>query len=112
MEQKLKNQLKWSKKQTSYAWAQYFSEVNKNHEQTLHQYNITKEVVEVDNIPLHILSEYKDMMSKLKSQLECPICMELIDADKLKISMCGHKYCKSCYDKLDSCAICRKEFKK
>ena len=53
----------------------------------------------------------KELYKEMKKSVECPICMEII-GDKLKITNCGNKYCENCYDKLDICAICRKQIYK
>jgi len=53
------------------------------------------------------------MVEELKKEIECPVCLTIIDKDELKISNCGHKYCKTCYDELvireNKCCICRKK---
>ena len=62
----------------------------------------------VKEFPFHLLDEMSDELKdnkQMKKYVECPICLEII-GDRLKITNCGHKYCETCYDKLDSCAIC------
>ena len=36
---------------------------------------------------------------------ECPICYDVMSNPVT--SCCGHKYCQTCYDKINTCAICR-----
>lgn len=49
------------------------------------------------------LKFYND--SKNIKDVECPICYER-ETDCI-ISPCGHKYCSSCVDKIQECALCR-----
>jgi hypothetical protein len=110
--QQLENQLKWAKKQTAFAWAKYYEEINSSHIDDVHQYNQIQVFTEVEDIPLHIIVEFKNMMKELKKKIECPICLEIIEGDDMKLTGCGHKYCSKCYDQIDKCAICRKSIKK
>ena len=114
MEQ-LKKQLKWSKAQTKYAWAKYYEERNISHNDDIVEFEWKTKLVnieEMENIPIHIVNELKQMIKELKKKIECPVCLTIIDGDDLKISNCGHKYCNKCYDKLEKCAICRKKWVK
>jgi hypothetical protein len=36
---------------------------------------------------------------------ECPICYDVMSNPVT--TCCGHKYCQTCYDKLNTCAMCR-----
>jgi hypothetical protein len=54
------------------------------------------------------------MMAELRKTIECPVCLEVIeDTSNMKISRCGHKYCKTCFDTMkerdQKCGICRGE---
>lgn len=63
--------------------------------------------------PIFLQQELRDLMISLKKQIECPICMDELDAKDIKFSSCGHKYCGECLSRLDECAVCRKKiFKK
>jgi hypothetical protein len=101
------------KKQKSYAWAKYYAAIQQGHSANVNHYNTVNTVVEDALIPLpdHLLTEYKQMLKDLHKEIECPICMEIID-DKLKITGCGHKYCEACFKQIDTCAICRRKIKK
>ncbi|KAL3288531.1 hypothetical protein HHI36_002972 [Cryptolaemus montrouzieri] len=48
-------------------------------------------------------------MEKLLIELECPICTDYLT---VPIRQCatGHSVCGKCFEKLDRCALCRKEF--
>lgn len=60
-------------------------------------------------IPDFITNEIKELYKETKKSIECPICYDIIEVDNLKISNCGHKYCKDCFSKINDCAICRKK---
>jgi len=100
-------------KQRKMAWVKYYAAVRGEHSTLSVQYTQLKAMVDTEGIPPHILTEITDMYEKLKIKVECPVCMELIPNDTLKISRCGHKYCNGCFDKLvetsNKCAMCRKQ---
>ncbi len=98
------------KKRTAFAWAMYYEEVNKSHCTELDIYTRQQSIIE--EIPLHLVKELEELNKKLKKRIECPICFEVIEDGDLKIPFCGHKYCNSCYNVIDKCAICRKIFNK
>lgn len=111
-EQQLERQLDWAKRQKSYAWAKYFESEASRQRDDVVQYQQIERIVEVDDIPLNIRSEFKDMLKALKKKIECPICYNVIEPDDMKLTNCGHKYCPDCFEKIDKCAICRKSLKK
>jgi hypothetical protein len=100
-------------KAKAYAWAMYYNEIERTHTAALNHYYTVNRVVEDEFIPFpeHLTAEYNQMLKDLHKQIECPICMEII-GDDLKITGCGHKYCNSCFEKIDRCAICRRKIKK
>lgn len=107
----LRKQLAYAKKQTSYAWAKYYSTMESRHEQSVATYQLQTKVVEVSKeLPTHLVNEIQEMLVTLKKEIECPICMEVIG--DLKITGCGHKFCGECFAKLDKCAICKRIIKK
>ena len=106
----LRRKLNYSKKQTAYAWAKYYQETTSNHEQNVNHYQANTTILNgVDEMPQHIVEEIEKMTAQLKKQVECPICLEVIEVGALKISGCGHKYCGECFKQIDTCAICRKK---
>jgi len=111
--QQLQNKNRALEKSKKFAWGKYYGEINNQLNQNTTQYNRMKEFVET--IPTHIKEEYINMLEELKKQIECPICLENINTDNLQLSNCGHKYCKSCYDRIlidsNKCAICKKKLK-
>ena len=111
-EQQLAKQLDWAKRQKSYAWAKYFESEASRQRDDIGQYEQIERIVEVDDIPLNIRSEFKDMLKALKKKIECPICYGVIEPDDMKLTNCGHKYCPVCFEQIDKCAICRKPLKK
>ena len=46
--------------------------------------------------------------------IDCPICLESFNQNSKNLvkSCCGHYYCQPCYDKINICALCRKNFNK
>jgi late competence protein required for DNA uptake (superfamily II DNA/RNA helicase) len=103
-------------KQRRYAWAIYYDMVRGRHENDYTNYRtIVRHITEAE-MPVHIVNELKEMADKLKKTWECPICMDIIEKEKLEITPCGHFYCKPCLDQLKStadakCAMCRRKFK-
>jgi len=112
MAARLENQLRYAKRQTAYAWAKYYEELEVSHRSSLNQYNLNNQVAGVEELPLHLVAEIADLSKRLKQEISCPICFEVIDGEDLKITGCGHKYCKECFTKIDECSVCRKKIKK
>ena len=100
-------------KSKKFAWGKYYGEVNDNLENNTTQFIQMNSFVE--SIPTHIKDEYIKMLDELKKEIECPICMEIINRGDLQLSNCGHKYCKMCFDRIlsdsNKCAICKKKLK-
>ena len=108
--EQLRKQLDYSKKQTSFAWAKYY-EANANQLRgDIEAYNQIQQLP--PETPEFVLNQLKDFHIKLRKKIECPICLEIIEPEKLGISKCGHKFCNDCLDKLKTttkkCAVCRK----
>ena len=103
-----------------YAWAKYFKLLEEHHYlemrilDAMQQLDDTGACEDVDS-PVktieHVTKEIENMMEELKKNVECPVCMEVIPKGSLKITSCGHKFCKTCVDKLDTCALCRYKLK-
>lgn len=109
-------QLNSMKKQRAFAWAKFYEQVTHAHEFNTQQWNrmdtLRRQAEDAAaEVPKHICDELLEMTSQLKSKIECPICLDVIQAD-LKITMCGHKYCSTCFAAIDKCAICRKKIYK
>lgn len=100
-------------KQKSYAWAKFYQTSQDLHRSFIVHNDIIKQVrEEVKDLPNHLVVEIENMMKELKKKLECPICLNIIEEGKLKITGCGHKYCEDCLSKIDKCAICRRKIRK
>lgn len=109
-----KNKLLFLDKKAKVGWAKYYEELEINHILQLEYVNyikkLEKQLNKKDNsLPSHLITEMKDMYSKLHKKVECPICLEEIQIDNIIWSSCKckNKYCKGCYEKIDKCAICR-----
>ena len=42
----------------------------------------------------------------------CPICLQEKEKSHFILTKCNHAFCKECYKKLVSCAICRRHITK
>ena len=101
------------KRQRAFAWGKYYEEVNRNLDADRNTYLTYQNVSEGgEPLPKHFTEWVESLMSELKKKIECPICLDIIGEGKLKISNCGHKYCESCFERIDTCAICRKKIYK
>ncbi len=111
-------------RKSKYAWGQYFQIRNQLFEV---QDNIYTEVNEVreDNEDFNeshsetnafLMKFIRDLYSKAKECVECPICLDHIDADDLETTGCGHNFHKQCIneqkdntqEKYINCAVCRR----
>ena len=112
--QQLQRALNHQKKQTSFAWAKYYESENIALVSDTQQYTIICRVIEEGgDMPTHIIRELEEQSIALKKKIECPICLEVIQEGRLNITRCGHKYCKTCLDKIKNttkeCAVCRRK---
>ena len=107
------NKINKLRKQKAYAWAKFYQSSQELHHHILYHHNTIQQVrEEVRDLPNHLVVEIEKMVIELKKKLECPICLDIIDEGKLKITGCGHKYCEDCLSKIDKCAICRRNIRK
>jgi len=96
-------------------WACYYRAEAMNHQLHLDYMKIIKslenEIKSEDrhSVPDFVVNEIQGLLTELKKQVECPICYEELNAEEIKFSSCGHKYCESCLSKINECAICRKK---
>jgi len=118
----LQRQLAYSKKQTAFAWAQYFQVSRRRLVADHTHYRSLIAVATTDaNLPTHIVEEIKNMAKEVRKTWDCPICLDMISPDEngdksLEITNCGHYYCKTCLTSLKAqpqpkCAVCRREWK-
>ena len=105
-------------KKSKAGWASFYRSEADAHQrdilylEAIHDLKLKLEETETE-FPAFVANELRDLMISLKKQIECPICMDELDAKDIKFSSCGHKYCQECLSKLDECAVCRKKiFKK
>lgn len=117
----LARQLAYSKKQTAFAWAQYFSVSRRRLVADHAQYQRIQAVQTDPNSPVHIVEAIKEMAKELRKTWDCPICFDMISPEEngdkgLAITNCGHYYCKQCLTTLKAqpqpkCAVCRREWR-
>tara|TARA_R110000744_G_C19222151_1_gene547218 strand:+ start:304 stop:660 length:357 start_codon:yes stop_codon:yes gene_type:complete len=96
-------------KQKSFAWGKFYEESKSNHKLLLDKYESEKKLCESVGLPVHIQTEIKELMKITKKEVECYICYENIEVDKIVWSSCkcNTKICGECYDKIDTCGLCR-----
>mgnify|MGYP003639296724 FL=1 len=92
-------------------WGRYFAELENNQERDIHYYE------QVEQLPVNDMTEYaqeqiRELLIKLKTTIDCPVCLETIAPDQIEMTACGHKFCKQCIKAIKSapepkCAICR-----
>ena len=118
------------KNQRRYAWSKYFQLLEEHHDlemrilgamQQLDRAGTRAEPIDVEapppteetvkSIPERVTKEIEEMMGELKKNVECPVCLDVIQKGSLKITGCGHKFCASCLERLDTCALCRRKLK-
>ena len=106
-------------RQRKIAWAKYYEQLGReadraviivNHANVRHGNSAGNRPAD---IPTHITDEMYEMACELRKQYTCPCCLEQVNKETIKITYCGHIYCKSCLDTLKSevdskCAVCRK----
>ena len=104
------------RRQKSYAWAQYFKSMEETHRDQLDILRLHERLLAdedaTEEIPLHFLKEFTYMAKKLHKELSCPVCLEVIKYDNLKILCCGHKHCEDCFRRIEKCSLCRRKVKK
>ena len=90
------NKLAWSKKQTSYAWAKFYTQVNAQLHDDHGNHDTFNRVADDKSVPEHLKTELKAMATALAKKWECPVCIDMISDANLEITNCGHFYCRPC----------------
>jgi hypothetical protein len=107
----LTRKLSYSKKQTAFAWGKFYEECRVLQQSNINSYEVVS-AVPVEELPVHLQNEMREYVKKLKLEIDCPICLEVINPNQLEITRCGHKFCRTCLGTLKTttkkCAICRK----
>ena len=115
----VKKQLEYSKKQTSYAWGQYYGLQEQEYRDAYNQVQEYEDNELDDEIPVglnpHLMKMIQDLYRKSKEKIECPICLERIESDDLKTGRCGHNFHQECIDiwlreGKNKCPLCVKRF--
>ena len=52
----------------------------------------------------------RECYEELRKEEDCPVCYECIKSSNLMVPSCCHYICGTCYDRCDSCPICREVF--
>jgi hypothetical protein len=107
-----------TERQRRFAWAKYYESQRESLETALESLEFQGRLLEAlpqEDMPEHIVEELRENMVKLKKEVSCPICLDSISPEELKVSGCGHKYCEECFKELklrnEKCAICRRKLR-
>ena len=111
------NQYKGLLTKSKMGWAAFYKAEQETHRIKMKYYQrhiaLTNQIKERDeekaHIPDFVKNELTEMIKELKKEIECPICYDILEPEKIKFSSCGHKYCETCLSKINECAICRKK---
>jgi len=123
-----KKEAQKAQRATRFAWGQYFQVRNESFENQLGIYgfmenepelNLPEFIKDEDKVSVHLQNFISDLYGKAKSCVECAICLEVITAETLDTTPCGHNFHKDCLNKLKEtkevgkktvpCPHCRKE---
>ena len=109
-------------KEKAYAWGMYFGVRNKLFEAQEEIYDyVNKDRLDFESnneeSAEHLQKFISELYEKARESVECPICMERIDAESLDTTKCGHNFHKECLNTLKDnrevgskfvdCPICR-----
>ena len=109
-------------KEKAYAWGMYFGVRNKLFEAQEEIYDfVNKDRLDFESnneeSAEHLQKFISELYEKARESVECPICMERIDAESLDTTKCGHNFHKKCLNTLKEnkevgtrfvdCPICR-----
>ena len=109
-------------KEKAYAWGMYFGVRNKLFEAQEEIYDyVNKDRLDFESnneeSAEHLQKFISELYDKARESVECPICMERIDAESLDTTKCGHNFHKECLNTLKDtrevgskfvdCPICR-----
>jgi hypothetical protein len=107
------------KKAKAFAWAKYYQSMTTRATTTLvilQQAGLPTSHTEAvpTECPAHIAREFWEMANELRREFTCPICMDVVNGDTIKITTCGHIYCSGCLTTLKAqadpkCAVCRRK---
>ncbi len=109
-------------KEKAYAWGMYFGVRNKLFEaqEKIYDY-VNKDRLDFESndeeSAEHLQKFISELYEKARESVECPICLERIDAESLDTTKCGHNFHKKCLNTLKEnrevgskfvdCPICR-----
>ena len=109
-------------KEKAYAWRMYFGVRNKLFEAQEEIYDfVNKDRLDFESndeeSAEHLQKFISELYEKARESVECPICLDRIDAESLDTTKCGHNFHKKCLNTLKEnkevgtrfvdCPICR-----
>lgn len=101
-------------------WAVYFKNEEINHQLHYENFQLLKKMKLMENnndnqkLPENLVDEVRELYDVMKRKVECIICYEEMTSKDFIISSCNckTKYCKTCYDKINECSVCKYKYKK
>jgi hypothetical protein len=106
-------------KKSKMGWASYFRELENSQNNAVIIWQVVNKVNKEVNEEGNELTDYaqgqiQELLIQLKKQIECPICLEVINPKEVVMTNCGHKYCKQCLNTIKTgakpeCAVCRQK---
>lgn len=113
---RLQRQLDWANRRAKFAWAKYYQECNNQRQQALDFVLPLRENLNNNQLPEHLINQFRDLINKYKPKYECSICLEDISEGKtLEVVKCGHFFHNDCINAWlvnnDKCPLCRKKIK-
>jgi hypothetical protein len=99
-------------------WARYYERLQEEQAHAIHMraalHAFRQKVEQPEStVPKHLRDEFIEMATALGRTFECCICMTTPTGADVEITRCGHRFCKTCFNKLKEttkeCALCRKK---
>ena len=107
--------LEWERKKTKFAWAKYYQACSHQLQQSLDFVNPLRQQINNNELPTHLINEFKELIDKYKHKYQCSICLDDMSKPTLQVVKCGHFFHKDCItawlNHHDTCPLCRKKIK-
>ena len=96
------------------AWRKYFALLEKDVVEYRDILVEVEKVVYTDDIPVHFINTFKELVIRYKHNYECVICLSNMKPDNIAVTnKCGHIFCKNCLETWkethNTCPNCRLE---
>ena len=109
------NQCRKKEGQRKVAWAHYFGQRDELFELYGELAELKLENEDMGTLSPHLQTFIKQLYEKSKVKIQCQICLEDIEKDKLKTGRCGHNFHMDCIKQWTDqgkkeCPLCRGKF--